>query len=835
MATLISTAAGNLTGASTFATTEATAAQTSTAGNSNTGTSYAYSTTFTPANGHVMDGVLLQIRALGTGGTFSVSINNGTTDLQQVTCNCTDLGTTANAAGPTNTWTFFKFPSTVTADGVTSYKIGIKTSISANVNAMRSATTSDWTKQIRLTTTATPAAADTLYINGGITGAGTHESYTVTMDQTSSATSYGDIFLCPYGTFAYGTTASTNYYLRMAGTLWLQDLSTFTMGTSGTPMPSSSTAVLEFNCGSNVQYGMELLGTCTVNTFGASMSFVSTKLAADVAANGSSITTADTTGWNVGDKLAFASTSRTYTESETANINTISGTTITVTGGGGTSGALQFAHSGTNSGGFDTRSEVINVTRNVKIRGISTSLQAYITIRSLSTVNCQYTEFYQLGSATSLKRGIDIATQTGSSTFNACSFHDYIVASSIGIFLNVSAVANCTFTNIVSWNIDQQHFISTAGITTTTTTVTINGWVGIFSINSSIFTIGALKYAISNLTATGGKATSMNINSGGQYYVNTWTNLVSHSNNAYGITLTGNGGLTIQNIKSWRNVTSGGFNISNNCDIVLDTVQCWGNSNSSAVFVGGAENMTLSNWTVDQKASVGDALTQFSAFQVGSGGTGNPMTITIYNCISGGNFPQTNFFLNNFPSNLLSVSNSTISDGTLIGTQNTMGIKSRQSFMNFGNVTGNHKSYYRNGINSIDTTLYDVTPSLRMTPNNGSGNKLQSHQWKAAVANGTTATTTVKVRASVVAGGDAADYNGAAPRLFVSKNVAAGISSDTLLATLDSSYLPGGGNQGLWATVSGTTASVTDDAVLSFYVDCDGSTGWINIDTIVVS
>jgi hypothetical protein len=35
---------------------------------------------------------------------------------------------------------------------------------------------------------------------------------------------------------------------------------------------------------------------------------------------------------------------------------------------------------------------------------------------------------------------------------------------------------------------------------------------------------------------------------------------------------------------------------------------------------------------------------------------------------------------------------------------------------------------------------------------------------------------------------------------------------------------------GAWNSISGTTAAVTGDGVLEFYIDCDGTAGWVNVD-----
>ena len=140
-------------------------------------------------------------------------------------------------------------------------------------------------------------------------------------------------------------------------------------------------------------------------------------------------------------------------------------------------------------------------------------------------------------------------------------------------------------------------------------------------------------------------------------------------------------------------------------------------------------------------------------------------------------------------------------------------------------TNGNQRWWNPYGTGSIDTSIYNnASPSLRITPSSSTikmASAPMNYGFKAAVASGATITPTVYVRKSVV--GDGTAYNGNQPRLIVRKNAAAGISSDTVLAT----YASSGGS---WNALSGATAAVTDDAVLEFIVDCDGTTGWINID-----
>jgi len=90
------------------------------------------------------------------------------------------------------------------------------------------------------------------------------------------------------------------------------------------------------------------------------------------------------------------------------------------------------------------------------------------------------------------------------------------------------------------------------------------------------------------------------------------------------------------------------------------------------------------------------------------------------------------------------------------------------------------------------------------------------------VNSGQACTPVVYVRESEA--GDGAAYNGSRVDLYVKANYNLGITSDTLLATATAA------SDGAFEQLTGTTATVTDAGVLEFYVVCNGTMGWINID-----
>ncbi len=137
-------------------------------------------------------------------------------------------------------------------------------------------------------------------------------------------------------------------------------------------------------------------------------------------------------------------------------------------------------------------------------------------------------------------------------------------------------------------------------------------------------------------------------------------------------------------------------------------------------------------------------------------------------------------------------------------------------------TAGLHKTWFKYGTITIEgTTVHAGAQSFKMTPNNAS-NKLQSGSFFIAVANGATLTPSVYVN-------EDGSYNGARARLIVKRNVPLGISADTVLDTATAA------SDGAWEQLTGTTAAVTDDGVLEFVVDCDGTAGNLFVDSFTVT
>jgi hypothetical protein len=151
-------------------------------------------------------------------------------------------------------------------------------------------------------------------------------------------------------------------------------------------------------------------------------------------------------------------------------------------------------------------------------------------------------------------------------------------------------------------------------------------------------------------------------------------------------------------------------------------------------------------------------------------------------------------------------------------------------------VPGAHHTSKVTGYIDTDTVIKQVgtVKSCRLTPKIvlGGGaqlgvNKHKSPIQQVAVKSGQSFNISVYVRESVLADGTA--YTGARIRLIVKKNVAMGYATDTLLDTATIASV------GAWEQLHGAYAIAPRDGVIEFYVDCDGTLGWINAQSWVVS
>ena len=182
-----------------------------------------------------------------------------------------------------------------------------------------------------LSATGTPTNGDTMYITGYVTGASNNPTAaTVTVNVNDSTNIYNPI-LCSGGTLQYATSSSTTYYLKVA-TFTTYPNTTLNMGTSGTPMPLTSRATLEFATSS---YQQPVFYTLTMYGTGFTGNVWRSTLSSTTSATGTSVVCVDnvqTAGWAAGDIISL-STTDIVGHTEYATIGSVSGSTITINSG----------------------------------------------------------------------------------------------------------------------------------------------------------------------------------------------------------------------------------------------------------------------------------------------------------------------------------------------------------------------------------------------------------------------------------------------------------------------------------------------------------------------
>jgi hypothetical protein len=140
-------------------------------------------------------------------------------------------------------------------------------------------------------------------------------------------------------------------------------------------------------------------------------------------------------------------------------------------------------------------------------------------------------------------------------------------------------------------------------------------------------------------------------------------------------------------------------------------------------------------------------------------------------------------------------------------------------FTNTNNATGYDVTYLAAGTRikdfAEDTNMTDKAPSERLVPQSLT-TKLRSGSKFVAMNAGDYATISMRVKISP-------DYNGSNPRLILRHNGALGINKNFIIKEISS-------RSNTFELISGRTPTVNSRGVLEFYIDCDGTQGWINID-----
>lgn len=638
---------------------------------------------------------------------------------------------------------------------------------------------------------------------------------------------YGAVVVSDGGTYQFGTAAATNYAAAVTGlaagaTSGLRGLEvcsggTVTLGTSGSRMPSDSTALLYFGVASAVQFGAEVRGTGVLRAYGA-VKTPWTRLASAAAADATALTVGhrvgDTTGWAVGDEVAIGGSNRSTSETELRTLAAVgSSTTCTLL-----QPLTTAKEGGNNVAGDPVSVPVANLTRNVRVCGVSAALTTYCRVAAGATFAVDSTQWQFVGSVTSGKRGIETATTTGSFSLASSVLRDVTVSSAVLLAL-VTTTGSCSVTSSVFYfgGSGGGSAVSVSTATSGAHTITGNCVIGRNRDGS------AVGIAVSDIgsTVTGNLVTDLGI---GFNYGEASAVGVPFSNNeasycTYGLSTTATcGGAVVSSCVFARCFTAGVFGGGGSTapdvrpHITFSACAAFGSATNIWLVVEGFYRLT-------SPVCYGEAAYTST--------TGLTVSRAVWADVVGGTFSShTQDVVCGGILGRLTLTDCLLGSSSEVGSQTGMAAGGLIVSVNHDQVAGAMRVWKRDGTLSSDTTIFrTASPSLRLTPNTASFKLTSVNEtsgFRAAVAAGGTATLTVWVRKSVV--GDGAAYNGAQPRVMLRRNPQVGVTDDTVLATASNAA------NGAWEQLTATTPAATAAGVFEVYVDADGTTGWVSFD-----
>lgn len=439
------------------------------------------------------------------------------------------------------------------------------------------------------------------------------------------------------------------------------------------------------------------------------------------------------------------------------------------------------------------------------------------------------------GSNTTNKRGIDaqnLTNSSGSTTFNNCAFRE---ATGSGAYIG-TGVGNGSFITITN-NVIHTSGSTTGGINIGIGTGTLTA---VFTLSDNLIVGGtsATGITLNSFTNSGtisgnrivGVNTAMIISTSAA--VNGVTNISGHIHHTCGNTGLSFSGSAYKIITSCTFVSCGTGVLGASGTTVFESCNFIGNTTTG--FQNQMPGTNYPSKTIFNSCTFRGRTSFNQGYGVYSNSIFSAAAVCEFNnCTFGSSVAHTNADIgfvalqdSKYYFNSCTLSSSTEITSTTYAFLEDSGLV---SIIRKDDTDGNHLMHIKYAIVTPDTTIYrTASPSIRIAPKSATieaNSKLFA--FKVPINNGQTATPSIYVRESVV--GDGTDYNGNRIKLYVAKNVNLGISSDTLLDTAT------GSSEGAWEQLTGTTSAVTDDGVLEFYITCDGTTGWINYDDIIVT
>lgn len=825
-------AISNLWTDATWQTVDTTSYLKSEAATTNSTTSYVASQTFTPG-AITVEGILLRVKGTTATptGTFSVELYNstGAASVATVTCNATDI--TNNNTNLEGGWVYFKFGSPVALLAATAYSIRVRSSVAGTVTVYRNATAGNWSRGLVTTTTGSLAASDDIIICGNVTAAATTTVNTVTFNYTG-ANAYNSVEVGAYGKLIGQNSASTNYKLTInsAGLFIVSNNGIVEFNTSLSRLPSDSTFVITMiNATDGVNY-IDVRNGGTFKAFGASKTR-RCLLAADAAIAATTLTSDISTGWKSGDNIGIAGTNGiTQQQQRTLSIDA-SGTTITIGSG------LTYATLGTSP----VQADVVNLTSNFKVLGTSISLRTYIKGVYNSIIECDQLEFQYCAPSVSVG-AFYVFPQPyatgyyGTVTITNCTFWRQV--NSFCITPNNAVVNGIFIDGVISYieGSSGGHF-NVEWVSTPPASL-VNIYKNIVCIGGSTamgsYNVNYLYAVIENNTFAncasygifiygyGKPASNYSLINNCKIYSCTYGIYTAGANNSYTTAL-----VNLTSITIYRCTVGIAF-LSNTINFNIESCTLFSNTTSN-IKLGNVDKVKFINTSIQG----GTAVITPRGVQFENGYSRG--SVIFERCSIGTVTPHTTADITADVYYINALFN-TCTFGSSVLVENTHNLtgSSKIRFQRLNNISSNHRTYTSLGSIINDTTIFNTSSSsIRLTPvsqgsNSLSDRKLISTIFQTSVNNGSTATISIKVRKSVV--GDGTAYNGSQPRLILKSNPSAGstYNNDIVCATATNAA------NGAWETLSYTLpVAVTDNVGMEFYVDCDGTTGWVNVDTFV--
>jgi hypothetical protein len=784
-------------------------------------TTFQTSSAFTPG-AITVEGIAVKVtsRVASPSGTITIRLSTGGSAVTgtTVTLNVSDLPLTTLSVPTSFYWCYFKFASPVTLLAATAYNVQAATSVTSQVSLGHSLIGSNW---IRCLVTSTNA---TLIVAGEHTAAGVGVDYTVTMNNTTStifgsaSAVFPSLEIGRRGIVNFGISASTSYQLVCNGAINIGGGGILNIGTSGNPIPSSSSALIRFTMSTNNQFQIN------VRQFGYLYSYGATKsgralLGSNASLGTSSITTSTSTGWNRSDNIVIAPTTNSSAGFNFLTMSaTASGTTITLTG----------TLSNAKTIWANTDCEIINLTRNVKIvGGLSSSVDSLHTYNGQITIDMDYTEF-NFGA---ISNSATETTSTSLINFVGCSFWG---SSSRNLITDSAIPAGVTmsFDDCVFHNYNSMFGAGNLVSSTQSTVKFTNSW-GIRAVSNWSYPSANNAFTIDNcrFIASAGSGILFGNNSSYDTGPIIIRNSVFKCNTTNGISFAPNSG-AYTNIGEQHDISNNRMYLNAQFGFAgaAGTGYSWG------WIIGQFE--AFSNATANVNLSVSGDFRFLGATLYGGPTQASPIGVRSLNPLVPITFE--NFIMSTHSTADVSlvqtgaISQLIFKNSSFLSTtkvQSPTTLFSRPSYVysaRDGQVDGTHLIYKFNGTIRSDLTIFRTSPSsLRLSPLNATY-KIESNPVYVPVETGKTITVGVWVRKSVI--GDGATYSGNFPRLVCKVNSATWTgSTDIILATASAA------SSGAFEYISGVTPIASDNSAFEIVVDCDGTAGWVNVDDMFIS